>query len=270
MNYKFSILFRLIIHHSYFNGGICNCIRFSPGPLTTQLIKRFSFRYNSSNNVFAFFSRFPGETFFDYIKQTTGISHFDIELTTTDPDFHHFTELTFQQGSELVYDTNESNNYFKEGSLHLQAKAANNYAPGRLGVLKIHFDDIIKYSNKKAAANFAIDFTSRATQWQYFIINTTGSELRDPIIKKAELKFRGPKAVTTKDGQQALFFSSGGHLLSLKEYPEHRFSLFSQSEDNNSASKTIIKTLPCPRPSHFDFVEVNGIKEMASPMYVFI
>lgn len=269
MKDKCSILFRLIIHHTYFKDGACNCIRFSPGPLTRQLLHRYNYHFAASGNVFELFGTSAQRSFFEYIKKTTGIGHFDIELRITDTDFYHFTKLPFRPGGEFIYDTQESTNYFDKDSLHLREMTGDK-ATNRFGIVNIHFDDIMKYNKSGSSVQFAIDLTARATQWQYFIVNTNGTLLENPVIKKDDILFKGPASVSMKNGQQALFFSSGDHLLPLQESPSYRFSLSSHGHDDSSVTKTIIKTLPCPRPSHFELIDMNGTKEMASPMYVFI
>jgi hypothetical protein len=269
MKTRFSILFRLLIYHSYFKDGTCNCIRFSPGPLTRQLLKRYNYHFAATGNMFELFGPPAQLSFFEYIKKTTGIGHFDIELGITDADFYHFTKLPLELRREFIYDTQTGTNYFDRDSLHLREMTGDK-GTNRFAVVNIQFDDIIKYNNSRSSAQFAIDLAARATQWQYFIVNTSGTLLENPVIKKDDLQFRGPEKVGMKNGQQALFFSSGDHLLALQQIPSYRFSLSSHGNVDSSVPKTIIKTLPCPRPSHFDMIDMHGTKEMASPMYVFI
>lgn len=271
MKTKLSIAFSITVHHAYFKDGICEGVNISPGPLTQQLLKRFGFRYTVNKNVFAFFTNQPSRLrqLLDHISRTVGISYFDFKIDTNDPDFNFYTELPLNRTARLTYDTGERSNHFEKNVLRLEGKMVDDPMVDSIGSLKIHFDDILKYA-ATGGTNFGIRFDVRATQWQYFIIAKNDVHLPNPVIHEKDITFTGPEPVFIKTGQAALFFSSGKKLIPLMQYQVKRFSLTCAKEKGAALSQIIIKPLPCPRPSHFDLVEVGGAQRMASPMYVFI
>ena len=278
MKSNLQIAFKVGIYHSYFKASICSCISLTPGLVTKSLMKRFDCKHNSVTNIFEFYCNCNGAipVYLNYIKQTTGIDYFDFGINSTDQKFNYFTELPLNWIGQLAFDTQAPGNKFEKGILSLNEKLSEAGDTNNLGILKVHFDDIIKYSKEKAGARFEIRFTTRSTQWQYFVINRSDTQLQNPVIGKAGITFTGPENVTIKTGEQALLFTSGKKLFPLLQDPSQTFSLMSRpvagSNDDQAAAgnKTIIKTLPCPDPVQFDFADVGGARQVSSPMYVFI
>lgn len=277
---KFQQAFQVAVYHPYFREGICNCLSFQPAAETVKLLKRFDCAADSNDNVFRFYLNTAGSisSYLEHIKKTSGISSFTFEVKTTDPRFVYFTGLPAEWAGQLLYDTQSGANNFDDNVLHLAEKLAQKKDSNAIGLLTVHFDDIIKYSSEKGYAKFDIRFKARSTQWQYFIINKSGVPLEAPVISRSgnSITFTGPENVTTKAGQPALFFSSGETLLQLSEYPGYTFSLTNNPGTLNghkgisSAGKTIVKTLPRPDPVQYDIINVKGEKQFSSPMYVFI
>jgi len=264
MKTNLQIAFTISVYHSYFKDNICSCISLIPGAVTKSLLKRFDCKYNNPLNKFGFYCNCnsPISAFLNYIRKTTGTDYFDFEINTDDQNFNYFTDLPVNWVGQLIFDTRSADNRFEKNILSLREKLSTGNNTNSLGILKIRFDDIIRYSSERTAAQFEIRFSSRSTQWQYFIINKSDAQVQNPVIGKADTRFTGPESVTIKTGEQALLFTSGKKLFPLMQYPGQTFSLV--------GNKTIIKTLPCPDPAMFDFVDVGGVRQVSSPMYVFI
>jgi hypothetical protein len=144
--------------------------------------------------------------------------------------------------------------------------------------LKISLSDILKYQNKDGALQMQIEYTARATQWQYYIINRSLVKLDNPAVTgKSDIAFEGPANVTIATGQAALLFTSGKNLIPLSECPKYKFDLVNSSgatQDNGSrskkAGKIIFKGLPHPQPGRFGSLIVNGKGQVSSPIYLYI
>ena len=274
---NFQIAFSVEVFHSYFKENICTCLHFSPGPATRKLMKRFDCITNNKISGFDFYTNSTGDavSLFKYIRQITNESSFDFDIQTDDSRFNCFTELPVDWVGQLNYDTNDGDNKKEEGSIQLTAKLSGKMSPPALGNLVVRFDDIINTADKNHPV-FTIRFSARSTQWQYYIINQSELPLDKPAIGKADIAFTGPEIVTIKSGQQALLFSSGSSLIPLAQVPGKMYSLINNpgSENdsirNGAGAKTIVKRLPFPDPERFDFIRINGIKIVSSPMYVFI
>jgi hypothetical protein len=272
---NFQIAFSVEVFHSYFKENICNCLHFSPGPATRKLMKRFDCITNNKIGGFDFYTNSTGDavSFFKYIRQTTNESSFDFDIQTDDSRFNCFTELPVDWVGQLNYDTNDGANKKEKGSIQLTAKLSEKMSSPALGNLVVRFDDIINTADKSYPV-FTIRFSARSTQWQYYVINQSELPLDNPAIGKADIVFTGPEIVTIKSGQQALLFSSGSRLIPLAQVPGNMYSLINNSGSENDSirngAKTIVKRLPFPDPERFDFIRINDIKTVSSPMYVFI
>lgn len=272
--------FMVTVYHPYFKDGRCNCLSFTPAPETRTLLKRFHCFFENTGNHFRFYINAPESisAILSHIENATGISHFTFEIRTADPAFCHFTNYPTGRAGQLMFDTHDEANVWEDAVLHLSEKQADTPDTGLIGMLRVHFSDIIHYSSTRGFAEFAIRFKQRSTQWQYFIINKSEYPLGNPVVTATggDIVFTGPEMVVTRAGQQALFFSSGEYLIPLTEQAGQTFSLSSISSYRQGqtglpvSGKTIIKTLPRPRPGQFGIVEVKGEQQFSSPMYVFI
>lgn len=258
------------VHHTYFENNICNCLQFYPDAATDKILNRFSFSIGLNTNGFDLYtnSRVSLIDLFTYIGKTTQQSFFQFTIKAADPEFVFFTELPINWCGEIVYQSSDDSNVYHDDTLNI-CGVLSNQASTSLGKLIIYFDDVLKYQNTKDISKFKIEYKARATQWQYFIINTNLVGLIDPVITgKTGIRFEGPETVTIETGQQALLFSSGKNLIPLSNTVQYKFDLLSHTSVNQTATRVIFKSLPNPAPKRIGAV-VNK-NQVSSPMYIYI
>jgi hypothetical protein len=275
---KFNIVFSMQVLHSYFKEGICNSLLFTPAPATEKLIKRYGFKIRQKINGFDFYTNASSSItdFLTHIQQTTGDTFFEFEIHNTNPNFNIFTELPVNWMGQIQYDTHTR--VATTGAIiQLQAIFESKNAPPPFGNLKIQFDNLLALQTSNQLSQFEIQYHARATQWQYYIINTSAIPLENPMVKgKSDIQFVGPTNITIQTGQEALLFSSGEQFIPMSEIPTYKFDLINTINSqtttikNATTSKTIFKGLPNPNPGRIGTVEVNGEKKVTSPMYVYV
>ncbi|GAB2808431.1 hypothetical protein [Ferruginibacter profundus] len=278
---KPGVLFSFEVWHTYFTKDICRCFTFKPGPVTAALQRKYGFimQQNNYGNGFTFYSGSAGDTvgLLNYITTSTGYTQFDFVIESTDAAFYTYTSLPANWHGLLEFNSDAATAVPATGQILLRTQfsaAANVRAAGSV---LIYFSDIINACNDKNTPAYIARLQAKATQWQYFFINNSALPLNDPLVQGSNgTAFEGPETVTIATGQKALFFNSGKQLLPLTEKLVQQFSLVNRGSRLNDTVKsparikTIIKWLPCPVPSQFDIVQVDGVTQFSSPMYIFI
>ena len=91
----------------------------------------------------------------------------------------------------------------------------------------------------------------------------------------SDIKFNGPVQVTLPNNQEAQLFTSD-RILPLQEIPEYKFKLVDKVENTSTNNpnpvqgKVIFNGLPNPNPSQMGVIEVDGKKQITSPMYIYV
>ena len=263
----------------YFENNICNCLQFTPGSVTSGILKKFSCSIRYTTGGFALYANVQGTpvNWLTYITNVMGVRFFDFTITTTNAAFAFFTDVPVNSIGRLDYNSSNSANITGSNGMQLAETFVNATAATALGTITICFDDIIKQQLAGSSAPFIISYKARSTQWQYYIINKSAVRMDNPCItSKDGIVFSGPEKVTTGNGEQALLFSSGDTLLPLSEVPKYVFGLSNNALPNNtggvkktSPAKTIYKGLPNPDPLRVG-ITANGANSVSSPMYVYI
>ncbi|WP_289659410.1 hypothetical protein [Flavobacterium panacagri] len=268
-------VFRTAAYHTFFDNGRCNCLHFAPNHKTDRTLKKFGFKINPISNGFDLYSNTKSSLsdLLDYIFKTTQQNYFEFDIRCSNPYFILFSNLPINWIGIITYSTQDSKNLNTDGKIvlnqTLQSKAASNY----FGHLKIYFDDILKDRNTADTIFFEINFTARATQWQYYFINRNAVPLDNlSITQKENIQFDGPQKVTIQTGESALLFTSNKTYITLSEKPKYKFDLISISASNqdNTRAKVIIKGLPSPDVSRIGIIENNDQNKVASPMYIYL
>lgn len=276
---KANLLFMIAAFHPYYSDEICRCIRFKPGPVTADLQSKYGFLLRNTGNGFDLYANNSGNpsSLLNYIINTTGYSFFDFVFETTDPAFYLFTALPADWKGELTYDSRYTKPVPGTNKIKLTEQLTENKSIQAAGNIQIHFNDLIPFLNTNTVVEYNIRFTARVTQWQYFIVNKNAVPLSNPFIKgNVDFEFEGPETISIPSGQEALFFNSGKHLLPLCEKPGYKFSLLDHTGKDqiitpkSTRNKTVLRSLPSPDPSRFEFVEIDGSKQFSSPMYIYI
>ncbi|KQC01786.1 hypothetical protein [Pedobacter sp. Hv1] len=278
MQNKFNIVFKVEVQHAYFEQNICDCLQFNASATTVQLFTRFDFKMRRKIDGFELYTNAQSVvSLLQYINQVTGTTAFEFNITSSNSYFNIFTDLPINWLGQLHYDTQSALNEQQDEALVLAVQLEETYHTSILGSLVVHFNDIIKFSKESLAAQFNINFSARATQWQYFIINKSAIQWSSPKINsKLAIEFDGPENVVIETGEKALFFSSGTQLLPLSKYPKYKLDLVDApfgSDDRmpqNRMVKTIFKGLPNPEAKQIGNVNSNTKDLVSSPIYVYV
>ena len=277
---EFSLIFSLDVLHSFFEKGICNCLFFEPAMVSEKVMKRFGFRIRKNVNGFGLYCNTsqPLPIFFDYIKRATFENSFDFTISTNDENFWVFTDLSTGPEGQIAYSSEKVSRVDEEGVAILQPSFSSNQK-GIVGNIKILFDDILLYKKNEAAASFRIEFQSRSTQWQYYIINKSSMHVENPAINgKLNISFDGPVEVLIPSGEQAMLFTSANELLPLSQKPRFQLDLVNNRAGGGenemaiprSNRKILFKGLPWPDPGRIGMTELNGRPVFSSPMYIYL
>lgn len=268
------LLFRLEVFHDYFSSGLCSCLHFEPAENTRVLQKRFGFLHNHFRHGFEWYvnTKMAVSERLDYIAKVTGEDGFDFDINTRSDNFYGFTQLPAGWAGQCSFDS--GNILSTQSGAELQPQLSPATVDGPIGKLRISFSDLLSGGLAKEMV-YSIRFTARATQWQYFVVNSSQVPLNQPLVKGTNgdaFEFSGPEQVSMANGQHALLFTSGSRLIPLSEAPKSKFSLLSRPEHagGNASAKAVFKNLPQPDPQYWEFVQVNGARQTASPMYVYL
>lgn len=274
----YKIIFDIQFSHTYFKNNICDCLTYSPGKKTEQMIKQYQMKIDTNNNGFKCYAntKFSLTEFINYIKQTTDITYFDFEISTSNSKFYFFTDFPINWTGQVLYNSHSISDISEEDGMELKGTLSKNENTTSLANLKIYFDDLLKFKETGSGIQYKVNFQSRSTQWQYYIINKSAISFKEPVISgKSEIQFEAPKNVTIQNGQEALLFSSGDTLIPLSQIPKYKFDLInSKSLSNNSIKPTTYKPifsgLPNPDPARIGIEVMNDKNLVTSPMYVYV
>jgi hypothetical protein len=280
MESNFKIAFKLMVAHTYFEQGVCNCLQFIPDESTQKILNRFGFLIRNKVNGFELYSNSTTElpAYLTYIKKVTGQDFFTFKIKTNNSGFQSFTDLPVDWMGQILYDSQSITNVYDANTVKLTATLSADVDNANIGNLIIRFDELAKYTNSQNSAQFNISYNARATQWQYYVINKSAIKLDNTaVVGKSDIAFNAPQHVIIENGQQALLFSSGGTMIPLSEVPKYKFDLVNNpiltdsiNQNKSTATKTILKGLPTPDPRRFGLTSVDGKKQVSSPMYVYV
>ncbi|HEX7869932.1 MAG TPA: hypothetical protein VF455_07440, partial [Chryseobacterium sp.] len=143
----------------------------------------------------------------DYISKSTEQDFFEFDIKCTNPNFILFSSLPINWIGAINYSSQDPKNLNNNGRITLNQTLENKPVSTHFGHLKIYFEDILKEQITTDSVLFEINFTARATQWQYYFINKNAVQLNNPsITEKENIQFDGPKTVTIPTGESALLF----------------------------------------------------------------
>jgi hypothetical protein len=277
MKTNYNMFFELTAVHKYYESGKCECLTFEADPETTRLFKRYKLGMSMVAGHFRLYNF--GRSLTDLLGSLTSISsrgYFEIDIVCNDPLFYNFTELPIGWAGSIEYNTADTSVPAANGPTQLNPTLAPRQQVNYAGKILINFTDL---ASLQAAPQFYIDFTPRATQWQYYVINQSTVELSAPVIEdKQKNTFEGPQHVVTETGQPAMFFSSGELLLPLSNWPQYKFNLLNRLPPKSQGASTagttarvVFKGLPNPDPVNVgQAILVNNRQQLSSPMYVYL
>lgn len=270
--------FSTTVYHTFFDNGKCNCLHFVPNYKTDKVLKKFGFRMGPISNGFDLYLNTTSSlsNLLDYISKTTQQDYFEFDIKCSNPNFILFTALPINLLGAITYSSQDPKNGNDNGKITLNQTLETRVIPSNFGSLKIYFEDLVKNQNNAAPVLFKINFTARATQWQYYFINKNAVLLNNPsITEKENIQFDGPQKVTIPTGESALLFTSNKTYIPLSEKPKYKFDLINknisnQSNQKHTNGKIIIKGLPVPDVSRIGIIENNDQNQVASPMYIYL
>jgi hypothetical protein len=277
MGTPYKIAFSVAVKHSYFTSGACTCLAFSATEASGKLMAKYGFLVNPLHNGFQLFtnSSQPLNDYFEYIYKTSGLHYFEFEIQNLSPSFYLYTDLPLDQNGLLSYSSHQLISQ-QDNVLKLRGTFEAQRARPVFGSLKVYFDSIDQLTGTEQPCELELDYTARSTSWQYYIINKSGLTLANSTITgKSDIVFEGPLVSVLQNGEEALRFSSGDHLIALHEKPLVNFDLVSKKEGNgnsgrSTSSKLIYRNLPGPSVNNLSMETVNGKTLITSSIYVYL
>ncbi|RYU91642.1 hypothetical protein EWM62_06800 [Mucilaginibacter terrigena] len=276
MKINYNIFFDLMVGHNYYESGWCECLTFQPDPETKQLFKRYQIGISSVAGGFRLYTF--GRSITALQKSLTDISsrgYFQLNIICNDASFYNFTELPIDWAGSIEYNIGNTSGQAANGSIILGPTLIPRQQYNYAGKILLNFED---FPSLEEQPRFCIEYTPRATQWQYYVINQSAVELSSPVIEdKQKNTFDGPQQVMTELGQTAMLFSSGDRLLPLSNWPKYKFNLLNRLPPKSqgtvtaaTTAKIVFKGLPNPNPDFVSPVLVNNRQQLSSPMYVYL
>ncbi len=280
MQSSYQLFFSVTVSHSYFENNLCKGIQFVPTSETKGLMQRYQLLMSTLEGKFELYGNTTQSVvdYLNYISDVSDVDALEFEIQTIDPNFYAFTDfpmdwigkLLFSSDALISTEDTEGNDFYMEPSFSSSENVASRI------VVTIRFEDLIKAVQDVIAVSYEITFKARQTQWQYYIINNGAKRFNElSIATMSDIKFNGPVQVTLPNNQEAQLFTSD-RILSLQEIPEYKFKLVDKAENTSTNNpnpvqgKVIFNGLPNPNPSQMGVIEIDGKKQITSPMYIYV
>lgn len=269
----YSLLFDLTVTHSYFQNGLCKGLDYSAAKSTRDLMKRYNMRLEVTERGFRFYStrKTSVEDYLLYITKATGMSYFEFDVTSVDAVFYQFTDISVNRLGELMFNSSDVQSDQEFLILQQQFQYERILAED-LFKLRVNFDDLIVAEDEGMEVHYKIEFFSRATQWQYNVINNGNQSIGELSIKGDEnVEFDNGRETLLENGQVALAFTSLSSNILYSEVPKYQFDLINTTETlGRKRVNTIFKSLPMPNPQQLQIEQDKTQNKVLSPMYVYI
>ncbi|WP_323789879.1 hypothetical protein [Psychroserpens sp.] len=213
-----------------------------------------------------------------YIKKGTDEHYFDFHVNLTDSNFFNYTDLPLDWSGTLFYDSQSQKNLTETNNITLKPELSVINNLGFFANIKIHFDTVINlYNSKKVAPVFNLNFKSRASIWEYYIIDRTSITGEDiTIVGAPDIQFIKHKNVRLFNGETAVKLTSNRGI-AFSQYPMYKFNLVNLDRRPNgnginvrSEINTIVEGLPNPSLSQIDIIDFKGKKTVSSPIYIYV
>ncbi|WP_442266834.1 hypothetical protein ACSIGC_03795 [Tenacibaculum sp. ZS6-P6] len=264
----------LTVLHNYYTGNVCKDLKYEPAKESGDIINKYGFKIIITAVGFELYvdRKENFSNLLNYITSTTGETTFKFHASTLNPLFYQFTELPINEIGITHFNTDNAIENVETNKLILTPSFRSTNSADYLFEFTIRFEDLIKLNDEKKEANYEIKFEARATQWKYYIVNTTGQHLGKLSIKDTSgIQFSGPEQILLPNEQKAQLFSLVGDLLPFSEKPIYTFDLISNSIKNGvERSKVVFKGLPKSNPKEIAINEELLSSKITSLMYVYI
>ncbi|MCK8480160.1 hypothetical protein [Psychroserpens algicola] len=272
---RYKKIFEIKITHAYFSTLIPEDLNILFGPITQDIIRRFDIQVKRTLSNCSFYMNSESSIidFINHLDSELTQNYFDFYIEIKSPYFYNYTQINLDTQQSVLYESRSAENTFTETSVVLNPIRHHLSSTDKFAEVNIYFQDIIDAVD----AEFVIAFESRATYWQYLIIDRSDFHLKQPHIKSdQDITFQPPKLVTTQHGVQAFEMISEVPL-KLSQQHHYTFSLYDVITDNfespNESSqglKKIINSLPGANANLITLKEENGKQKFLSPIYIYI
>lgn len=273
MKSTYSLLFDLTVTHTYFQNGFCKGLNYNVAKSTLDLMDRYNLKLLLTDRGFQFYSirKTSIEDYLGYITRATGISYFEFDVAPIDAVFYQFTDLPINQLGELIFNSSDVQSERDFFVLQQQFQKERILADD-LFKLRVNFEDLIAAEEIGIETHYKIEFVSRATRWQYNVINNGNQSIGELSIKGDEnIEFDQGKEILLENGQTAMSFTSLSSDIVYSEVPKYKFDLINTIETlGRKRVETIFKSLPMPNPQQLQVEEDQTNNEVLSPAYVYI
>ena len=222
--------------HTYFEDTICKGLFIIPDKDTVSLFNQYGLVFKLLGSGFQIIANTSLK-----LPDETQVLYFRFEIKITDASFFNYTVLPENNLSGNLYSAANTNPL--PDIIQLIPTSSTPSQTNVFGYIQIDSRQLLACYKKKVVANFEICFTAKQTQWNYIIIPNFLKTKFTLSIGNDTFRFLPPKDLVLPDGQKALLFSSGGHLIPYAEKSTTIFSLFEQNADGQK-SKMLIKNLP--------------------------
>lgn len=274
----YHIIMSLTIEHTYFTNNDCPSLTLKPCGTTIATMSRMGFKLHRDGKTYKMYSpsRVPVKESLNYIQRVLKVDSLEFELSSSDPKFNLITDFPLDWNGTITYNSDNSSNQLKNGAMELIANFSDIGRKSSMARITIGIDDILKLYKENTPIDLMIKFESRATQWDYFVINRNAVQLDNAkITAKEEVQFEGPTKTILANGEEALKFTSGEQLMPLSEVPKYKLKLVNEnsaasSVRKKSSAKIVLDGLPNPNPNKISIQHTTDKHIAISEMYVYV
>ena len=267
-----TLLFSIDVEHTYYADGICKDLQYTPSPETQKLMNKYSMRLQHTSKGFSFYIATEQSIadFLNYIKTTDNATSFSFDVVSTNQYFTVFTDYPIHSLGVFFFDS--TNTTTIDGSTVMKGTFEPSTTSRTSFTITIDYDAIIRFRESGNNPRYNIQFTSRKTQWRYYIINNSNQHFEKLSIQSdSGIQFEGPTEVTLQNGQNALLFSSGSVRIPLNESPTDIYNLVAtKTHLGNTRTQVIFEGLPIARSNSIETYTEGDTTYVASPLYIYI
>lgn len=273
MSSNYTLLFSIVIEHTYYSNEICIDLQYTPSTETQRLMDKYTLRILKTPEGFSFYASTSQSIkgFLNYLRTTDNTTSFSFDVLSMNQEFTVFTaEYPIDALGTISFDSTRTT--MVESTNVLQGAFTSSPMSQISFSISIDYDAIIRFRESGNNPKYKILFTARKTQWRYYIINNSNQHFEKlEIQSKSGIQFREPKEVTLQNGAVALMFSSGEMKLPIKEKVEDMFNLLGTKTNlGNTRTQTIISGLPIAKPTSIEIYKEGDVTQVASPLYIYI
>ncbi len=281
--------FSITAEHTYFATTRCNTLLLKPCPSTKLLMKNVGLLLKDlTGGVRGFYDQDKTQALKMYIEENEGQLSLEFKVTSSDRNFHNYTDFWDSRHGGIVYLENENCEEDNSGRVCLHK---DEYIPeqsyisvksplleGVLGhgeyflppllVIRVNLDGCLiegaNPENRHSEKKFFFRLRGRKTYWKYYVLGHRSNNTLHVTDSNGQVEFEALGDKLLPHNTWAKIFRSTT-AISLCDRPAHCFQLH---ENIPGAGRVVVKRMPGPSVEQVGREDVHGTTAVVSEIYV--